>query len=175
MPLTACGVEKRKGGCSAPPPFDPVSIPARHRKTRGSDRDRPGTESTGQPPFSALYRRSRNRPGSLSQGRDTGSNPVGTTQVRACIGESRLPVAPHWPRGVHGAVTDQNSVSSGECSDRVRPFKPFLQDGKEGQRAGFPAIFLVALSARRRVTMRRLHVVDGSGATAASARAASNV
>jgi Protein of unknown function (DUF541) len=54
--------------------------------------------------------------------------PVWSTQVRACIGESRLPVAPHWPRGVHGAVTDQNSVSSGERSDRVGPSSSAARD-----------------------------------------------
>jgi hypothetical protein len=47
-------------------------------------------------------------------------------------------VAPHWPRGVHGAVTDQNSVSSGERSDRVRPFKPFCKTGRRGRGRAFP-------------------------------------
>jgi hypothetical protein len=83
-----------------------------------------------------------------------------------------------WPRIGPAACTEPSPI---RIPCRVAsvltvsgPSSPFLQDGKEGQRAGFPAIFLVALSARR-VTMRRLHVVDGSGATAASARAASNV
>ena len=104
-----------------------------------------------------------------------GFEPRWDYQVRACIGESRLPVAPHWPRACTEPSPIRIPCRVASVLTASRPSSPFLQDGKEGQRAGFPAIFLVALSARRRVTMRCLHVVDGSGATAASARAASNV
>jgi hypothetical protein len=48
-----------------------------------------------------------------SQGGDTGSNPVGTTQVRGHVRGLRGQVAPHWPRGVHRAVTMSPRFSAG--------------------------------------------------------------
>jgi catechol 2,3-dioxygenase-like lactoylglutathione lyase family enzyme len=53
----------------------------------------------GMTPFVAGCRK---RP---SQGGDTGSNPVGTTQVSGHVLGSRGLVAPHWPSGVHGLFT----------------------------------------------------------------------
>ena len=155
-------------------PGDPANIPhdvENQGVATGIDQQ-PNPQISG--PF-GLRRRSRIRLGALSQGGDTGSNPVGTTRSEH-VSESRdCP----WPRIGPAACTEPSPVRIpcrvASVLTASGPSSPFLQDGKEGQRAGFPAIFLVALSARRRVTMRCLHVVDGSGATAASARATSNV
>jgi hypothetical protein len=103
-------------------PVDPVSIPHDIEKrgvTTGSDR-KPNPEVNAPIPLPLQVTRST---GSTSQGGDTGSNPVGTTQVRRHIGETRGRVAPHWPRGVHTIVKRQ-SVFPGrqptESADRVR-------------------------------------------------------
>jgi len=74
---SASSEDSRKGGCSAPPPFDPVSIPHNIEKrgvTSGGDRE-PNRQVDGpfRPPMQVT------EPGSNSQGGDTGSNPVGTT------------------------------------------------------------------------------------------------
>ena len=107
-----CGIAEtdRKGGCSHASARDPVNIP-HDNENRGE-----ATRIDGElnphviGPF-RMRRWSRNRLGSTSQGGDTGSNPVGTTQVIGHIRVSHERVAPHWPRGVHEAVTARCSVT----------------------------------------------------------------
>jgi hypothetical protein len=98
------------GGCSPPHACDPVNIP-HDIENRG---ERPESTRKGLRRSAALLRlrrKSRNQLGSPSQGGHTGSNPVGTTQVRRHIRASRERVAPHWHRGVHEAVTARCSVT----------------------------------------------------------------
>ena len=115
------------------------ACPAFVPRTTGRRQETTGTAGVSNPQVRNRIRASpqvaRSAPRTLSRWRH-GFEPRWDYQVRACIGESRLPVAPHWPRGVHGAVTDQNSVSSGERSDRVRPFKPFLARREGGAEGG---------------------------------------
>ena len=59
--------------------------PAWGRKTRGSDPNQPTTEAAGPKRSFGIRRRSQKLPGPTSQGGGTGSNPVGTTQVRGDI------------------------------------------------------------------------------------------
>jgi hypothetical protein len=76
-------VEDRcKGGCSVGPLFDPVSIP-HDIENRGVATRIDKERIRRSAPLSNDRRRSRNRPGSTSQGGDTGSNPVGTTRGHA--------------------------------------------------------------------------------------------
>jgi hypothetical protein len=116
-------------------PSRPAFVP----RTTGRRQETTGTAGASNPQVRNQIRPSPQvanpAPRTLSRWRH-GFEPRWDYQVRACIGESRLPVAPHWPRGVHGAVTDQNSVSSGECSDRVPPFKPFLARREGGAEGG---------------------------------------
>ena len=85
-----CFVQRlTKGAFSAPPPFDPVSIPHEIERRGVTTRTDPETESAGERPFSASAAGHRTEPGSTSQGGHTGSNPVGTTQVRGHVRVSR--------------------------------------------------------------------------------------
>ena len=74
----ACFEDRCRGGCSLGHPFDPVFIPHdsenRGVATRIDQERNPQVSGTFQ-----RSPRSRNRPGSTSQGRDTGSNPLATT------------------------------------------------------------------------------------------------
>jgi hypothetical protein len=90
-----------KGGCSLLSRFDPVYIPhdiENRRVATGIDEGRNSRLAALLPHL----RRSRKRARPTSQGGDTGSNPVGTTQVRGLISCWRRCVA----RSVHGTVTD---------------------------------------------------------------------
>ena len=68
-----------------------------------------------------------------------GSNPVGTTQVRGHVPESRGPVAPYWPRGVHGAVTNQVPRSTSDAGQALLRPDPVSQDSPAKRRERFPS------------------------------------
>jgi hypothetical protein len=89
LSAAASSEDRCKGGCSLGQPFDPVSIPHdienRGAATRIDQERNPQVSGA-----SNVRRRSRDRPGSTSQGGDTGSNPVGTTRAKCQVRGLRL-------------------------------------------------------------------------------------
>jgi hypothetical protein len=96
----------REGGCSHASPSHPVNIPHDNEDrgvVTGFDEERiHRSASLSHPPPQFTK-----HPGPPSQRGDTGSNPVGTTQVSATSRGARGAVAPHWPRDVHPLVKGQ--------------------------------------------------------------------
>jgi hypothetical protein len=159
---------RRKGGCSAPHAVDPVSIPHGTEEqgvTTGTNREL-NPQVNGPLPRPPQV---RDRTGSTSQGGDTGSNPVGTTQVRGRIRTSRERVAPHWPRGAHEAVTTRCSVTRpkrmGVVGEDLQSNIPLVRRSPIADRGGTPwwsdgtprKPSSSSLACRRRVD-RRLYV-----------------